>query len=182
MSPVTTAYHPLRTLHHGLSRIVTFLEEKLQFIGGSFLIVMVLLTTANIIGRKFGFPIKGTVELVGIFSALVISASLALTQSQGGHIAVNILTEHFSQPVQKVLGIINALICSVFFVILAKALFNLANTLLTKGEITETLHLPLWPFVFFCALGVLALALSLAVQISAFLCDHYQIEYQGDKG
>lgn len=177
-----TAHRALCMVHQGLVGVVTFVEKKLQIIGGSFLVLMVLITTANIIGRKLGYPIKGTVELVGLFSALVISASLALTQSQGGHIAVNIITEHFPARIQKVLGIVNALICSLFFIILAKALFDLAQTLWQKGEITETLHLALYPFVFFCALGVLVLALSLAVHITAFICGQYHVEYQGDKG
>lgn len=168
--------------HLLLVTIIEKINRTLQIVGGFFLCTMVILTTANIIGRKIGLPISGSVELIGLFSALVISASLALTQSSGGHIAVNILTEHFSIKIQKILAIINAILCSVFFIILAKSLTQLALRYLQKGEITETLHLPIYPFVAFSALGVAALALSLVVQISELFHDRYKIEYQGDKG
>ena len=59
-----------------LDKISNFLNQALLWIAGLFLLAMITITGANIVLRQFGFPIRGTFELMGYFGAIV--AALAL--------------------------------------------------------------------------------------------------------
>ena len=63
----------------GLERLTRLLNRLLVFVGGSFLVGMILLTCANIASRTVWQPIRGTFELMGYFGAVVTALALAYT-------------------------------------------------------------------------------------------------------
>jgi len=60
-------------------KIITLLSRRLNWIAAGAIIVMMLLTTADVILRIFRHPIPGTYEIVGLLGAVVVSFSLAYT-------------------------------------------------------------------------------------------------------
>ena len=148
-----------------LDRINQFLNKLLTFIGGFFLVAMVLMTCANILSRNIWVPIKGTFELMGFFGAIVTAFALGYTQLNKGHIAVDVLINTFSEKTRKVLQIINNGVCTVFFGIAAWQIAVKATTLRTTGEITETLRIIYYPFTYAVAFGCLVLALVMLTDL-----------------
>jgi TRAP-type C4-dicarboxylate transport system permease small subunit len=144
-----------------LSRITELLNKTLTFLAGLILIVMVLLTCANIVFRMFWVPISGTYELMGFAGALLTAFALAYTQVKKGHISVDVLVNVFPQKVQWVLSAINNGMCFIFFMLAGWQLAIKANTLRTTGEVTETLRIIYYPFTYAVALGCVVLALIL---------------------
>ena len=144
-----------------LEKISQILNRLLIFIGGIFLVGMIVLTCANIFSRMVWVPIRGTFELMGYFGAVVTAFALGYTQMQKGHIAVDVLITTFSKKTKKIVQIINHLIGSIFFVLAAWQIAIKATTLLKTGEVTETLRIIYYPFTYAVALGSLVMALVL---------------------
>jgi TRAP-type C4-dicarboxylate transport system permease small subunit len=142
-----------------LEKVSRILNQILVWIGCVFLAAMILLTCSNIFLRIVWLPIKGTFELMGYFGAVVTAFALGYTQIGRGHIAVNVLTNTFSQKTQRVLAAFNSLICMGFFIFAAWQVAKWATTLWETGEVTETLRIIYYPFTYCLALGCAVLAL-----------------------
>jgi TRAP-type C4-dicarboxylate transport system permease small subunit len=137
------------------------LTKILTFLAGLILVVMVLLTCANIVFRLFWVPISGTYELMGFSGALLTAFALAHTQVKKGHIAVDVLVNVFPPKTRWVITAVNNGMCAMFFVLAGWQLVIKANTLRTTGEVTETLRIIYYPFTYAVALGCIVLALIL---------------------
>ncbi len=148
-----------------LDKLNLFLNKLLTFIGGTFLVAMVLLTCANIFSRNIWGPIRGTFELMGYFGAIVTAMALGYTQLNKGHIAVDVLINKFSDNTKKVLQAVNNGVCTVFFSIVAWQVAVKATTLLETGEVTETLRIVYYPFTYTVAFGCLVLALAMLTDL-----------------
>ncbi|MCP3954589.1 MAG: TRAP transporter small permease [Desulfobacterales bacterium] len=159
-----------------LDKINQFLNRLLTFIGGFFLVAMVLLTCANIFSRNIWVPIKGTFELMGYFGAIVTAFALGYTQLNKGHIAVDVLINTFSEKTRNILQILNNGVCAAFFGIAAWQIAVKATTLMNTGEITETLRIIYYPFTFAVAFGCLVLALVMLTDLLKFLIPHKEPE------
>ena len=142
-----------------LERVTQFLNQLLIRVAGCILGIMTLLTCANIFLRIVWVPIKGTFELMGYCGAVIMAFALGYTQMGRGHIAVDVLVLRFSQRTRRILPAINAFICTIFFAIAAWQIAKYATTLWKTGEITETLRIIYYPFIYGVALGCATLSL-----------------------
>jgi len=133
--------------------------------GGFFLIAMILLTCANIFLRLVWTPIRGTFELMGFFSAIVTAFALGYTQIHRGHIGIDIVVNQFSEKTQRILNGISYFICMVFFSIAGWQIARWATVLRKTGEVTETLRIIFYPFMYAVSLGCILLALVLLVDL-----------------
>ena len=142
-----------------LERITKFLNQALLVIAGVFLVAMVSLTCADIVSRLLWVPILGSVELVALFGSVVTAFALGYTQLRRGHIWVDVLINLFPKRVKRILNIINSLICTGFFAVVAWRITVWSTTLVTTGELTETLRVIYYPFSYGVALGCAVLSL-----------------------
>ncbi len=142
-----------------LNKVNKQLNQLLVQIAGFFLVIMILLTCANIFLRLVWVPVRGTFELMGFFQSIVAAFALGYTQMKRGHISVDILINNFSEKTKRILNAINDLICFVFFVLVAWQMIKMAETLRTTGEVTETLRIIYYPFTYAVAFGCITLAL-----------------------
>ncbi len=142
-----------------IDKFISRLNRLLIFLGGLCLVFMIVLTCSNIVFRIFWEPIRGTFELMGFSGAIVTAFALGFTQKQKGHIAVDVLVNKFSVRTKQMLNAVNSLICMLFFGVAAWQVAKKAATLLSSGEVTETLRIIYYPFTFCAALGCGVLAL-----------------------
>ncbi len=142
-----------------LERITKFLNQVLLVLAGVFLVAMVSLTCADIISRLLWVPILGSVELVALFGSVVTAFALGYTQLRRGHISVDVLISLFPNRVKRILNIINSLVCMGFFAIVAWRITVWSTTLVSTGELTETLTVIYYPFSYAVALGCAVLSL-----------------------
>jgi len=142
-----------------LDRINHFSNRIFISIAGCFLMGMVLLTCANILLRLIWQPISGTYELMGFFGSVVTAFALGYTRMMRGHVSVDVLINTFSENTKSALNILNNFICLIFFVIASWQMAKKATTLLTTGEVTETLKIIYYPFTYAAAAGCVLLSL-----------------------
>lgn len=142
-----------------MEKISLYLNRAMVLIGGIFLVGMVILTNANIIFREVWVPIRGTFELMGFFGAVVAAFALGYTQIKRGHISVDVLINTFPEKIKRILRAVNSVACMLFFSLLAWQLTIKATTLLDTGEVTETLRIIYYPFIYGVAFGCAVLSL-----------------------
>jgi len=148
-----------------LERMNRFLTKLLLLIGGITLMGMIFLTCSNIFLRVVWVPIRGTFELMGFFGAIVTAFTLGYTQMRRGHIAVDVLVNHYSKKTRKIINSINYFICMMFFSIATWQIAKWATTLWKTGEITETLRIIHFPFIYGVACGCAVLSLVLLTDL-----------------
>jgi TRAP-type C4-dicarboxylate transport system permease small subunit len=133
------------------------------------IVIMMLLTCADVVLRLFGHPILGTYEMVGFLGTVIIAFALAYTSIERGHIAVEILMDRLPAKIQSIVEGFNNLIGAGLFLLIAWQSSIYAWDLKTSGEVSLTLAIPTYPFVYGIAAGCALLALVLTAEsLSSF--------------
>lgn len=133
--------------------------------GGVALMALVLLATGNVALRIFGAPYSGTYEVVSFLGAAVTAAALGYTQKKKDHIVVDILSDRFPRAVKRVLDAVNYAVTAVLFAIVSWQVFAWGGRLRQSGELSETLKLVYYPYVYFVGAGFAVLALTLVLDL-----------------
>jgi len=138
--------------------------EVFNWVSAAAVAGMMMLTCMDIILRLFRHPIPGTYEMVGFLGAVFAAFALGYTSVNRGHIAVDFLVQRLPARAQTLVDSINDAICAVFFGFLSHQCLVYAENLKSVGEVSMTLQMPVYPFVYGIALGCLLLTLVLVVQ------------------
>jgi TRAP-type C4-dicarboxylate transport system permease small subunit len=142
-----------------------WLTRSLNTLAAAAVMGMMLLTCADILMRLMRRPITGTYETVGFMGALCVSLALAQTSVDKGHIAVDFLVQRLSQGTQRIVEIVNSLICAGFFALVARQCARYAAELKASGEVSMTLQTPIYPVVYGLSAGCAVLSLVLAARV-----------------
>jgi TRAP-type C4-dicarboxylate transport system permease small subunit len=145
--------------------LVSYLSRFCMLIGGVALVLLVLLATGNVTLRLFHLPFAGTYEIVSFLGALVTAGALAHTQRRKDHIMVDILTDRFPPLVKRILDAFSDGLAALLFGIASWQVYGWGNGLKQSGELSETLQLTYYPFVYATAAGFSLLALVLVLQM-----------------
>ncbi len=127
--------------------------------GGCLLVLMMSLTCANILLRQFGFPVRGTFEIMGFLGAVIFALSLGYSHEKKEHLYVSIFFDRFPDIIKKAAQIINSFVCIGFFSLLSWQLFKKAVVLKNVHEVSETLRISYYPFILVFSFGVAVLVL-----------------------
>lgn len=149
----------------GLERISDLLRRGLMIAGGISLLALTLLATMNVAFRVFQVPVSGAYEMVSFFGAIVTAGALGYTQKRKDHIVVDILSEKFPAPVKRVLDRVSNVIILAFFSIVSWQTFVYGKRLFQTGEVSETLKIAYYPFVFLVGVGFAVLALTVLLDL-----------------
>jgi len=136
-------------------KVLDWLLDILKKVGGFLLVGMMALTCADVIGRLFGHPILGAVELVVAMATLAIGMGLPFTHEAEGHVGVEILVRLFSKRTQTIIELCTSVLSFLLFATVTWRMFVYGRTLQKTGEETVNLALPLFIFIYalsFCLL------------------------------
>lgn len=144
-------------------------------ISGTILLAVMVLVVSNVLLRYlFNSPVAGTLELTEGALPLIIFLSLAMTQYEGGHIKVVLLTRKFPAGLQRAAVIFAMLAGVVFFAWTTYAGWVFAAKSFAIGEIERgSIRYPLWPVK-----G--AIAFGMALLTVQFLIDALLLALGGD--
>jgi TRAP-type C4-dicarboxylate transport system permease small subunit len=130
-------------------------ERLLRFLyilGGISLIFIMSLTISDVFLRLMKRPIVGTYELVCFGSSLVIGFAFPYVSWKRGHIFVDFLINTFPRKVKKAFQITTRGLAIALFILAGWNLIKYALDLYRVGEVSPTLTIPYYPFIF--AVGV----------------------------
>jgi TRAP-type C4-dicarboxylate transport system permease small subunit len=149
-----------------LAGIIKGASSSLDKLAGICLFSVMLLIVANIILRTvFNHPILGTYELVGFLTAMGMALALAHCAFQDGHIAVGFILEQFPQKIQSIAAV---LVNAASLLLWAGAVWSLGKfgyAMKIKGLVSPSAEIPVYPFIYLVAFGLLGLCLVLLFKL-----------------
>ena len=148
-----------------IKRFLDLITRVQTGIAGFFLILMIVLTSANIVCRQAGIPIRGTFEIMGFLGAAVFGLSLSFSHSKKEHLYVSILFDSFPKKIQRFARGVSILASAVLFSFLGVQLVKTGLNLKMVNELSETLRIPYYPIVLILAFGVAVLVLLLVSEL-----------------
>jgi len=147
-------------------KFVTAFARIMNYIAAAALVLMVILVVADIAGNKFfKTPVPGGIELVSLFSVVAIAFAIAQTQIAHGHIEVEMLLTKMPRNVQQVILVFVYSLCVIVFLILAGTSIYYGLSLKNSGEVSMTLGIPFYPFVWGMTLCCVSVMLVFLMQI-----------------
>jgi len=131
------------------------------------LMVMVLVTSAEVVLRLFRVSLTGAYDIVKIAAAITIAAALPYTTAIKGHVAIEYFFQKLGRRGRIVLDALMRLGGMALFGLLAWGCVDYGNSLRAKGEVSMTLQLPI-----FWVPYLLAVSCALVVLIKVYHLTH----------
>ena len=144
-----------------LWRIIEWFLVKMKIVGAACLVGMTFLTCADVVGRFFGHPIFGSVEIVGFMATLAVVMALPYTHQVNGHIGVEIVVRLLSEKVQTIIEIGTGILSLLLFITVTWRMAVYARTMQESGEVSMNLELPEHLIVYITAFCLLVFTLSI---------------------
>jgi TRAP-type C4-dicarboxylate transport system permease small subunit len=154
-----------------LRRVLQKMSRGIAF-GGMFLLIpMMLLTTADVIGRSyFRRPITGTYELSSYLLAVFILLGVAYTYQVGGHVRVTMFVSKLPNRIAIGVSIITTMLSLFIIAVLAWQGWVLGWEEKTESEQLRIPELPFRLLVFLAAVNMwIELLIDLVTKTARFL-------------
>ncbi len=165
-APVLTDRSPLSLADQFFYR----LESLLTFLGGIVILLLVLLATANILGRWIlSMPINGYVDWVEQAMAFFAFLGISYTQRDGGHIRMDILVSHLRGRLLWSVELFSTIITLVITLVLIYGSWLHFYRAWSIGDSSLDINLPTWPAKLVVPVSLTILALRLLLQIWGYL-------------
>jgi len=129
-------------------KVANWLASRTYWVAGGAIVLMMLMTCADIVLRLFRMPIPGTYELVCFMGAVAVAFAMAHTSNENGHVAVNLVIRLLPDRIQGAIEVITHIFVLILFVLIAWRSVLYAETLRVTGEVSLTLKLPFYPFIY----------------------------------
>jgi TRAP-type transport system small permease protein len=146
-----------------MTGIVHRLSGWLEIIAGVALVIVMLLSGADVVGRAFGRPISGAYEIISFAGGLVLGFAIPASAAGKVHVIVDTVIAKLARGPRAVLHFISRLIGAGLLGASGYALIAMGMKLRATGEITPVLQLPFYPiayamgFAFFVTMLILLL-------------------------
>ncbi len=148
------------------SRAVGILVTASAYIAGAVLVLLMFLTTADVVGRYFfNAPLTGVFDLTHFAVLIMTFLSFAYCAWHGAHVAIELLYNRLGRPVQRVLDPAINLVGCVLFVLIAWRAAVQSVDVREFAEASQLLTIPFFPFYWVVAFGAGLMALVLALRI-----------------
>lgn len=162
-----------------LDRFSRKLAKFFYWLAGAAIVCMMLLTCVDILLRTcvtvykstgWGFldgirPIAGTYELVSFMGSVAVAFAMAHTSVEKGHVAVSLLVQLLPRRVQAAVHTVTGTCSFLFFALISWRCAQYAGHMRGTGEVSMTLQLPFYPFVYGIALASTLVCVVLLVEI-----------------
>jgi len=148
---------------HATSVVVTFAA----YLAGIVLLLLALLTTADVVGRYFfNAPIIGVFDLTHFSVLIMVFLGLGYCGFRGGHVAIELLYDRLNRRTARILDRLINLIGCILFVVIAWQSVVQSIDVKEYGEASQLLLIPYYPFYWLLALGALLFAWVMALRVA----------------
>jgi TRAP-type C4-dicarboxylate transport system permease small subunit len=151
----------------------------MYYVAGGAIVLMMLITCADVFLRlvvtlcaKYGWPIRtylqpipGTYELVCFLGSTAAAFAMAHTTRESGHVAVSLIVRLLSEKIQAGFKIVTSSLSLILFGLISWQSIMYARKLVESGEVSMTLELPYYPFVYGVAFASFAVCLVLIMTV-----------------
>ncbi|RMH47178.1 MAG: TRAP transporter small permease [Alphaproteobacteria bacterium] len=146
------------------------IEAFLTTIGGLAVLLAMLISVANILGRKlFNMPVPGYVAIMQQLVPLMAFLGIAFCQRLGGHIRMDIIVQRLHGRPLWLFELVGILLMAVLTVALIYGSWDHAERALRLGDTTDDLQIPTWPVKMVVPVMLTTLLARLALQTWGYL-------------
>jgi TRAP-type C4-dicarboxylate transport system permease small subunit len=141
-----------------LSNVILQVSRVMASVGAISLFVMMAITVIDVGGREiFLKPLNGAFELVGMMLIIAGSFGIAYCQVIKLHIRISLISDKFPKRLRNLCWILTLLIGGVMSGLIAwQGLLKMIDLITaTLGNKSDTLGLPIWPFMMVMTIGFL---------------------------
>ncbi len=144
-----------------LRRLVALLAG----IAGLAVAAMILITCVDVVGRRFGYPVEGTYDIVEVLGAIAIIGALPYTTACRGHVAIEFLPHKLSPRGRLVLATLVGLVCLAIYAFLTWRFVQYGIELKANNQGMVTLRWPVFWLAHWMAVCTAATILVVLYQI-----------------
>jgi TRAP-type C4-dicarboxylate transport system permease small subunit len=142
------------------------IESVFTYIVVGLLLMMMLLGTADVVGRYvFNSPIKGTLEISELLMAVAIFLGWGYVQSSKSNIRVDFIIKRYPLKANQIVELVILILTFMLFAMITWQSFNLAMIDLDYGRLIENVYIPAFPFKLMVAVGAIMVCLESIIQI-----------------
>jgi TRAP-type C4-dicarboxylate transport system permease small subunit len=153
-----------------LRRAVDRLIDLSAALGALALIVIAAIVVIDVVGRYFGAPLHGAMDIQQMAAVFVVFGGMAYCDRQGRHIVVDLLEPLFPKMVNRLLATLGTALGALVFALIAWHVWEASKLSIMLNLATNILQLPRAPFqyvlVAFSALTSITMALRFWAMIS----------------
>lgn len=150
----------LKKAVHSFCRVVYIIS------GAGCMVALVILIVMDVSLRfLFNRPIASSFELVMFMMVFVVFTALSYSETQNGHVQIELLFLLLPKRFQKVIKAVNSIIIAGLFILIAQQNVIRARGLRTEGLRSAILHVPVYPFYLMVAFGCALLSLVILVDV-----------------
>lgn len=158
--------HEDESLLSRADRLYFTFESLLTLIGGMVIFVLILFTTANVLGRWiFSMPISGYIDWVEQAMAFFAFLGLAYTQREGGHIRMDIFISRLKGRVLWFSEFVSTTLMLIVTLILIYGSYLHFLRAFQIGDSSVDINLPIWPAKLVVPVALTVFALRLLLQL-----------------
>ena len=150
-------------------RITNIVVTAAAYIAGFVLLALMLLTTADVLGRYFfNLPLTGVFDLTHFAVLIMTFLGLPYCGFQGGHIVIELLYKRLKPATARMLlRLVNLVGCILFLVIAWRAVVQSLDVREFE-EASQLLMIPYYPFYWVLAFGSVLFAWVMALHVFVF--------------
>lgn len=146
-----------------IRKYIQMVNRFIAIAGSLFLIPLMLLTAADVIGRDFlNHPLPGTFELSQYMLAIFVLFGLAYSQQIKAHVAVSLIISKLHIKFQVFFKLISTILCIFISSILIWQGWVLA---IEEKAVSDILRIPQSPFRLMVSISALLLCLELLIDL-----------------
>jgi TRAP-type C4-dicarboxylate transport system permease small subunit len=136
-----------------------------EWIGFGAIFLMVAITCVDVLGAKlFLAPVFGSLDIMMMAQLLAISFAASTALLRNRHVQVEFFMVIFPKRFQAFVACLIQLLCLALFIVIVWRLFTHGYHLQTGGEETATARIPMAPFSYASAMGLIPVCLVLIQQ------------------
>jgi TRAP-type C4-dicarboxylate transport system permease small subunit len=140
------------------------LSEWGEWIGVGGVIIMVVVTCADVLGAKlFMAPVPGSTEIISLVQVTAIVFAVAATQRYKGHISVEMFVTTLPPRVRSLSKAFTSCLGAILFILLIYEGVRLGNEYLEAGQVTATVQIPFYPFAYAFSVALFPIAVMCVV-------------------
>lgn len=146
---------------------VAAITAVLKVLGACCLVGMMALTCVDVVGRYFGHPVFGSVELVIFMATLATALALPYTHAVQGHIGVEVFVRLLSKRTQRIIDLCNSVVSLGLMAVISWQMLVYAETMQASGQVSMNLELPEYLVIYAVAFCFVVFSLVILREIVA---------------
>jgi TRAP-type C4-dicarboxylate transport system permease small subunit len=142
-------------------RYIATLSDWLAWVGFAGLLLMMVITCADVIGAKiFLRPVFGAIDIVILSQQVAMAFAVSATLIYGRHVQVEFFMNFLPARLRALTDTLMYLLCLALFAVIIWRLIVYGYMVQVGAETSSTARIPLYPFAYGIAFACIPISLS----------------------